>query len=57
MKKRKNFILTLCVCFMAVFFFTLAQAADAPKKITFVAGTVGGAWYNSAAVLAQVMIA
>lgn len=56
MKKRKNFILTLCVCFMAVFFFTSAQAADAPKKITFVAGTVGGAWYNSAAVMAQVMM-
>jgi TRAP transporter TAXI family solute receptor len=56
MRKRKNFILTLWVCFMAVVFLTSAQAADAPKKITFVSGTVGGAWYNSAAVLAQAMM-
>ena len=32
------------------------QAAEAPKKITFVAGTVGGAWYNSAAVMAETMM-
>ena len=36
--------------------FNAAQAADAPKKITFVAGTVGGAWYNSAAVMAQAIM-
>lgn len=35
---------------------TAVQAADAPKKITFVAGTVGGAWYNSAAVMAQTIM-
>lgn len=31
-------------------------AADAPKRITFVAGTVGGAWYNSAAVMSQAIM-
>ena len=37
-------------------FSTGAQAADGPKKITFVAGTVGGAWYNSAAVMSQAIM-
>jgi len=37
-------------------FNTGAQAADGPKKITFVAGTVGGAWYNSAAVMSQAIM-
>ena len=31
-------------------------AADAPKRITFVSGTVGGAWYNSAAVMSQAIM-
>jgi TRAP transporter TAXI family solute receptor len=39
-----------------LFVCTPAAAADAPKKITFVAGTVGGAWYNSAAVMSQAIM-
>jgi TRAP transporter TAXI family solute receptor len=31
-------------------------AAEAPKKITFIAGTVGGPWYNSAAAIAQILM-
>lgn len=38
------------------FLSTGVQAADAPKRITFVAGTVGGAWYNSAAVMSQAIM-
>jgi TRAP transporter TAXI family solute receptor len=46
------FLLAFGLCL----FNAAAQAADAPKKITFVAGTVGGAWYNSAAVMAQAIM-
>lgn len=33
-----------------------AGAGQAPDKITFVAGTVGGSWYNSAALMAQILM-
>lgn len=48
------FLGLVCVLFL---FAATGQAADAPKKVTFVAGTVGGAWYNSAAVMAQTIMA
>ena len=46
------------LCLASVLFLLLSsvQAAETPKKITFVAGTVGGAWYNSAAVMAQTIM-
>ena len=50
---RKGAYLSLFLLAFGLCNFNAAQAADAPKKITFVAGTVGGAWYNSAAVMAQ----
>ena len=51
---RKGAYLTLFyLAFGLCFTSTAVQAADAPTKITFVAGTVGGAWYNSAAVMSQ----
>ena len=61
MKKEKKmnrgmYPLILCLVFVLAFFSGTGQAAEAPKKITFVAGTVGGAWYNSAAVMAQVLM-
>jgi hypothetical protein len=46
----------LYLAFGACFLGTAAEAADAPKRITFVAGTVGGAWYNSAAVMSQAIM-
>jgi len=54
---RKGAYLTLFYLAFGLFFLNAAaQAADAPKKITFVAGTVGGAWYNSAAVMSQAIM-
>ena len=53
---KRMYVLTLCMVFVLGLFCSTGQAADAPKKITFVAGTVGGAWYNSAAVMAQVLM-
>jgi len=54
---RKGAYLTLFyLAFGLCFLNAAAQAADAPKKITFVAGTVGGAWYNSAAVMSQAIM-
>ncbi len=53
---RKGAYLTLFYLAFGLCFLNAAQAADAPKKITFVAGTVGGAWYNSAAVMSQAIM-
>lgn len=49
-------LVILCLVSGLFLFSTVALAAEAPKKITFVAGTVGGAWYNSAAVMAQTIM-
>lgn len=58
-KKFRNGTCLFLFCLVCGLFLlsTAVQAADAPKKITFVAGTVGGAWYNSAAVMAQTIMA
>ena len=50
------YLATLSLAFGACFLSAAVEAADAPKKITFVAGTVGGAWYNSAAVMSQAIM-
>ncbi len=54
---KKGTYLTIFYLAFGLFFLGAAvNAADAPKKITFVAGTVGGAWYNSAAVMSQAIM-
>jgi len=54
--KRGIFLAALCLAFGSFFLSPAVQAAGSPKKITFVAGTVGGAWYNSAAVMSQAIM-
>jgi hypothetical protein len=60
MKRRSRRIkgfLGIAFCIVCVASFAVgAGAADAPNKITFVAGTVGGSWYNSAALMAQILM-
>ena len=52
---KKMFLAVICAgCLLA--WAGGAGAAEAPKKITIVAGTVGGHWYNSAAVMAQILM-
>lgn len=56
-RSKKGTYLTIFYLAFGLFFLNAAvNAADAPKKITFVAGTVGGAWYNSAAVMSQAIM-
>jgi len=47
---------TLIMLLFLVFFIGSVSALDAPKKVTFVAGGTGGAWYNSAALMAEVIM-
>jgi len=47
---------TLCVVFTLAFMSTPGMAAEAPKKVTFTAGTMGGAWYASAATMAEILM-
>jgi len=56
MSRKATYLGIFCLAFGAGMFGTAAEAADAPKRITFVAGTVGGAWYNSAAVMSQAIM-
>jgi len=56
MSKKKTYLTIFYLAFGLLFLVTPVKAADAPKKITFVAGTVGGAWYNSAAVMSQAIM-
>jgi len=56
MSRKATYLAVCYLAFGACFLGTAAEAADAPKKITFVAGTVGGAWYNSAAVMSQAIM-
>jgi len=52
---KKILLAVICVGFLLAWTGG-AGAAEAPKKITIVAGTVGGHWYNSAAVMAQILM-
>lgn len=49
-------VFILCVSFLLVLGAPAATAGEAPKKITFVSGTVGGPWYNSAAAIAEILM-
>jgi TRAP transporter TAXI family solute receptor len=52
---KKVILVGICVGFLLAWTGG-AGAAEAPKKITIVSGTVGGHWYNSAAVMAQILM-
>lgn len=53
---RTSWCVTLCMVFALALVSTPGLAAEAPKKVTFVAGTVGGSWYNTAAVMAEILM-
>lgn len=52
---KKILLAVMCIA-VSLVFAGGAGAAEAPKRITIVAGTVGGHWYNSAAVIAQILM-
>ena len=52
---KRLFEVALC-SILAFTFPTGIGAGEAPKKVTFVSGTVGGSWYNSAALMAQILM-
>jgi TRAP transporter TAXI family solute receptor len=55
--KMKHGLRALLVLMVIVLVGTVpAWSAQAPSKVTFVSGTVGGSWYNSAALMAQIMM-
>ena len=56
MPNKTTYLAIVSLAFGACLLGAAAEAADAPKRITFVAGTVGGAWYNSAAVMSQAIM-
>lgn len=56
MTQRAAYLSLFCLALGLGGFSPAVGAADAPKRITFVAGTVGGAWYNSAAVMSQAIM-
>jgi len=49
-------LVALTMVFVCALVSTPVGAAEAPKKVTFVAGTVGGSWYNTAAVMAEILM-
>jgi len=55
MRGKRPVVMALCLLFTLAIA-AWAASAEAPKKVTFVAGTVGGSWYNSAALMAQLLM-
>lgn len=56
MSRKQTYLTLFCVALGVASVSAPVWAADAPSRITFVAGTVGGAWYNSAAVMSQAIM-